>query len=137
MKNETDTNDRQLRIPPLSRSAEEFLAKRKLKSRRTLNDEVETVYLALINDEQFQGYLEAVYDEDAVEGSLSIDNMKAAEMIRAKALEMEIVAVSKRKLATIVKAMNVVLRRGNDDRNTRRYMLHGEVDPPAPSPASE
>ena len=110
-----DTNTK-LGIAPIARTADEYLAKRKLKNKRTLNDEVETVHLALAENEEYQAYREAFYDSAAVEGSLSIDDTLAAEMIREKSKDMEIVVVAKQNLATLVKTMRVVLRRFGESR---------------------
>jgi hypothetical protein len=113
--------------PPVPESADAYLARRKLKSGRTLNDYVEDIHLLLANNEQYQAYTWAVYDEQAVEGSLSADNIKAAEMIRNLAREKKIPGpVAKEKLATIAKALNVVMRRSGDSRKQRRYMVGGE-----------
>jgi hypothetical protein len=131
--NSRENNTEKLSITAVPRTAEQYLAKRKLKSKRTLNDEVETVHLALADDEQYQAYLDPVYDSEAVEGSLSIDDAKASEMIREKAREMAIVAIQNKNLATLVKALRVVLRRTGDSRDERRNKLHGEVVPPPSS----
>ena len=75
--------------PQLPENASEFLAHRKLKGRRTLNDQVEDVHIALYDsDKGYTDFLYAVYDEQAVEGSLAADNFKAAELIREKAKKM-------------------------------------------------
>jgi hypothetical protein len=82
--------------------------------------------LSAWEDEQFQSYLDAVYDEQAVEGSLSIDNAKAAELLRDKAIKTGS-RVGQEKLATIVKSLNVVLRRYGFSRNERRNLVAGKV----------
>ena len=117
-------------VPPaLPATAADLLQKRDMKSHPTLNDKVESHYLALFEDEQFRGYLYAVWDEQAVEGSCAVDNVKAAEMIRRRAQETGDVEVSKQKLATLVKSLNVVLRRYHESRNERRNMIAGEIVP--------
>ena len=115
--------------PQLPETAGEFLAHRKLKGRRTLNDQVEDVHLALYADKQYQDFLYAVYDEQAVEGSLAADNFKAAELIREKAKKMGYEELARQKLATIDKALRVVLRRYGFSRKERRNMIGGEVVP--------
>lgn len=117
--------------PPLPATVQDLLELRKNKSLRTLNDQVEELYLMLFNDPEFTSYTEAVYDEQAVEGSLAIDNAKAAEMLRDKAREVGNEYVSKQKLASLIKSMNVVQRRYGISRNERRSMVHGEVTPDA------
>lgn len=114
----------------LPESREAFLAKRKIKAVRTLNDQIEDVHLELANDKEYKRFLYAVYDEQAVEGSLSADNVKAAEMLRNKATEVNPDGeVAAQKLATIIKALGVVLRRYEEDRKTRRNTVGGEVVP--------
>ena len=63
---------------------------RKIKSVRMLNDYVEDVHRALWDgDPKYREFLEAVWDSDAVEGSLAIDNTMAAMMIREKAKDID------------------------------------------------
>lgn len=135
--NHTESHaDRRLGIAPIARTAEELLAKRKIKGKRTLNDEVETIHLALAENEKYQAYREAYYDSAAVEGSLSIDDMKAAEMIRTQANVMDIVVVAKQNLATLVKTMRVVWRRFGESREEYRYKFHGKYVPPSFKPSA-
>lgn len=116
--------------PPLPRTTRELVAQRRLKSHRTINDEVEPIYLALYEDEVFHSFLFAVYDEQAIEGSLAADNIEAARMIRDYARKQDKNGIlSKSKLATIVKAMGVVQRRYGESRKDRRNMVGGEVVP--------
>jgi hypothetical protein len=106
---------------------------RKNKSSLTLNDHVESVHRTLWDsDEEYRRYLEAVWDSDAVEGSLAIDNVKAAEMIREKALKLDGNPVGTKKLDTIVRSLNVVLRRYENSRKERRETVQG-VMVPSPS----
>ena len=46
---------------------------------------VEEIHLMLYEDDDYQRFLYAVYDEQAIEGSLAADNIMAAGMIRDKA----------------------------------------------------
>jgi hypothetical protein len=91
---------------------------------------VEDIHLVLIEEEPYRDFLEAVYDEDAVEGSCAIDNAKAAELIRDRAKKMGYEELAKRKLATISKALNVVTRRYKLSRKMRKNMVRGEIVPP-------
>lgn len=93
---------------------------RQIKGERTLNDHVEDIHLSLVESGNYRGFLKAIYDEQAVEGSLGADNIMAAQMIREKAREIANDVVSKEKLATISKALGVVLRRYGLSRNERR-----------------
>lgn len=100
---------------------------RKIKSVRMLNDYVEDVHRALWDgDPKYREFLEAVWDSDAVEGSLAIDNTMAAMMIREKAKDIDGNPVGKKKLDTVVKALGVVLRRYEASRKERRHTIHGE-----------
>jgi hypothetical protein len=106
---------------------------RKINSGLTLNDYVEEVHRALWeNDPDYRNYLEAVWDSDAVEGSLAIDNTMAAMKIRDKAVTINGNPVGKKKLDTIVKSLGVVLRRYENSRRERRDTVQG-VRVPSPS----
>lgn len=121
------TNDKHLRTaPPLPTNTAAHLAHRKLKSKRTLNDLVEDVHLSLVEDATYVGYLNAVWDEQAIEGSLSADNLMAAQMIRTRAVKQG-GDLATEKLATIAKALGIVLRRYEWSRKERRNMVDGEI----------
>jgi hypothetical protein len=115
---------------PLPATVDEMIARRPLSANRTLNDYVDDIHKALWvdADSTYRELLDAVYDEDAVEGSLSIDNAKAAEVIRdyAKDPAHRIPYVASKKLATIVKSLNVVLRRYKMSRKERAGQVAGE-----------
>jgi hypothetical protein len=86
-------------LPPrLPETATEFLAHRKMKATRSLKDQVEDVHIALYDDKSYKALLEAVYNEQAVEGSLAADDFKAAELIREKAKQMNYVELAVQKL---------------------------------------
>jgi hypothetical protein len=114
------------RATPLPTSTAAHLAHRKLKSKRTLNDLVEDVHLLLVEDEKYIAFLDAVFDEQAVEGSLAADNLEAAHMIREKAVKMGS-DIGKEKKATIAKSLGIVLRRYEWSRKERRNTVDGEV----------
>jgi hypothetical protein len=126
-----------LRRPlPLPQKTEDLLKARKVETTKTLNDYVEDAYVRLWENPEFRRLLESVYDEDAVEGSLAIDNAKAAEMIRDFARgEGDIPYLRDRKLATIVKALGVVLRRYSFSRAERERTVHGQYISSQPSNA--
>ena len=83
----------------------------------------------LIENDEYRSYLRAVHDSQAVEGSLAADNLMAAQMIRAKAKTIDGNEVGKENLATINKALNVVLRRYHVSRKERRNLVGGEQVP--------
>jgi hypothetical protein len=116
------------RPEPLPTKIDEW--ERKIKSERTLNDYVEDIHRMLWdNDTEYRNFLEAVWDSDAVEGSLSIDNTMAAMMIRDKAREIDGNPVGKKKLDTIVKSLGVCLRRYENSRRERRNTVKGQRVP--------
>lgn len=111
----------------LPKTSEADLAHRKLKAKRTLNDLVEDVHIALVENDKYYSFLNAVYDEQAVEGSLDDDDHEAARMIREKAEKMGYSELARQKIATIRKCLGVVLRRYEFDRRTRRNTVRGEI----------
>jgi len=118
----------QARPTPLPARIDEW--ERKIKNERTLNDHVEDVHIALYDDSpDYRRLLEAVWDSDAVEGSLAIDNTMAAMMIRDKAKDMPGNPVGAKKLDTIVKSLTVVLRRYHNSRKERRHTIEGTILP--------
>jgi len=102
---------------------------RQIQAERTLNDLVEDIHRALVENDQYRRFLYATYDEQAEEGSLAADNIEAARMIREKARSNGNAEVSRQKLATLVKALGVVLRRYGNSRKDRRNRLGGETIP--------
>jgi hypothetical protein len=118
-------NDFELKtVAPLPRLANEWV--RKVKLNRTLNDEVESLHNRLCEDEGYIRLLDAVYDEQAVEGSLAADNTLAAMKIRDLGRKVNSV-IADEKLATIGKALAVVLRRYGLSRKERRHTVNGQV----------
>jgi|ERR1035437_3826110 hypothetical protein len=100
---------------------------RKLKSERTLNDVVEEYVRNLVENDEFHALINAVYDEQAVEGSLSADNIVAAQMIRSAAKKSGNADFAGEKLATVSKALNVVLKRYGFSRRDRKNTVGGQV----------
>lgn len=113
---------------PLPATRQELLDRKTMRQQKTLNDHVDDIHVALWGEsEDYVQLLDAVYDEQAVEGSLSIDNAKAAEIIRNYAREHKIAYVANQKLSPISKALNVVLRRYHMSRQERRVTVGGET----------
>jgi hypothetical protein len=117
------------RSVPLPATVEDLLAQRRPMIGRTLNDYVEDLHVKAWANPAYQAVLEAVYDEDAVEGSLAADNLMAAQMLREIAREHDVPQVANRKLATIVKALNVVLKRFRMSRQLRAITIGGQTVP--------
>lgn len=128
---ERSVQERKPLPPALPESVSDLVQLRKSEAKRTLNDQVEEIHLSLYDShDKYTEYLYAVYDEQAIEGSLAADNFKAAEIIREEAKKRGKVEVARQKLATIVKSLNIVLRRYNGcSRKERRNMIGGEVLP--------
>jgi hypothetical protein len=84
-----------------------------------INDQVEQAHLDLIADDQYIAFLSAVDNKRAVEGNLFSDDMQAATMIRDWARAHGSL-LAREKLATIIKALRVVLRRYGCSRKQRR-----------------
>lgn len=119
---------------PLPATSAEW--KRVTKATRTLNDEVEDIHLELWdhpNEEKrnrYHAFLNAVWDDETVEGSQSCDNHEAADMIREEArTKSPKHPLARKNISTLKKAHQVVLRRYELDRPTRRNMVHGEIVP--------
>lgn len=102
-----------------------------LKTKRTINDLVEDVHRALIEDAEkgpdYLKYLHAVYNSQAVEGSMDADDLEAAGLIREKARSLDNNELANEKKQTIVNAMKVVLRRYHASREERRRGFEGDT----------
>jgi hypothetical protein len=123
-----DRSALQPRPTPLPTKIEDW--DRKIKGGMTLNDHVETVHLMLWDETpEYRAFLEAVWDSDAVEGSLAIDNTMAAMLLRDKAKTIDGNPVGRKNLDTIKKSLGVVLRRYGNDRKERRHTVGGQIVP--------
>jgi hypothetical protein len=87
---------------------------------KNLNDLVEQAHLALLADDKYAAFLSAVENKDAIEGSLEADDYVAAKMIREWAMLHGILELGREQLASILKALKVVLRRYGLSRKQRR-----------------
>ena len=97
--------------------------------RDNINDEIESIHLRLLEDKKYCAYLHAVYDAQAIEGSLAADNVMAAMMIRDAARTTGNAKLADEKLGIIVNALNVVLRHHGDSRKQRCNMIGGQIMP--------
>jgi hypothetical protein len=99
-----------------------------LRNAPTLNDLVEEQHLPLLAENaDYRAFLRAIWDEHAVEGSLAADNLMAARLIRERAHRFGSFSLAKEKLATIAKALGVVLRHHGCSRKQRRSTVGGVV----------
>jgi hypothetical protein len=102
---------------------------RKLKSSRTLNDLVEDIHNELmLTNAEYREYLEAVYDSEAITGSLTLDDGFAAKLIRDRARVLGS-SVQSRNEHTISKALHVVMERYGLSRRQRRRTVDGRITP--------
>jgi hypothetical protein len=117
--------------PPLPATKADLLAGYKLKRKRSINDLVEEIIVKLWdNDENFMKYAEAIYDSDAVEGSLEEDDTMAAQIIRNFAQKEDQAVVAAKNLRTIKLAMRVGFRRFGVARWEREQQAIERVSPP-------
>jgi hypothetical protein len=107
----SDTVDHRPRVLPAT--VADLLAMRRAKSAPALHDEVERIFLVLYQEPAFRRLqvAEDGFPEDAVEGSVSIDRMESARLIRNWARENEMPFVAEQKLVAIVRSVGVVRRR--------------------------
>lgn len=97
-----------------------LIDQRKNKSKRTLNDQVDEIHLQLWADPSYRKLQDAVYSEQAVEGSLIADDFELARMIRVHAKKIGNPYVANQKLDTLRKSALVVARRYGISRKERR-----------------
>lgn len=97
-----------------------LVEQKKTKQKATLNDMIDALHLSLWEDPEYQKFLDAVYNEQAVEGSTACDDVEASRMLRKKAREQGNQYIAGLKLATIMKGLHVVLRRYGISRKERR-----------------
>ena len=96
-----------------------FIAQRKQPQKATLHDQVEHLYLAMYQNEEFRKLREPVYREQSVEGDLRDDDARAAMMIRDEAKRKGDLMVAREKLAVIRRSILVVETRYNATRRQR------------------
>jgi hypothetical protein len=102
---------------------------RYIKAERTINDLVEDIHRVLVPESaDYRALLRAVYDGHAVHGSLVVDDVLAAQMVHAKAIELG-TELGTEKLGPIKHALNIVLRRYKMSRKQRRNMVEGQIVP--------
>ena len=120
----------QMKPAPLPATVEDLIARKTIKSAPSLNDDIERIHLILWDNAEYRRFHEAVFDEDTVEGSCTADNFEAATLIRTYAEgHDQFKYIAKKNKTTIVKSMNVVLRRYHMSRKERAMTVAGEVVP--------
>lgn len=113
-------------VPPLPATVADLLAHRKSGQKKSLNDEVDDIFLRLWENPKFRELFEAIHPSQTVEGSFATDDTMAAEMVRKYAAEHHMPTTENTKLAAIIFSLHVVSRRFDQSRNQRRTMVKGE-----------
>ena len=113
-------------VPALPETVADLLSHRKSMQARSLNDEVDDIFLRLWEQPQFRALFAAIHTSQTIEGSFSADDHVAAEMIRKYANEHHFPIASTTQLAAIIFSLHVVCRRYGQSRNERRYMVKGQ-----------
>ena len=120
----------QIKPTALPATRDELLARKTMKRGPTLNDDVDRIHVILWDNPDYRRFHDAVFDADAVEGSLTADNFEAARIIREYARQHDEVSyIGRKNLTTLVKSMNVVLRRYHMSRQERATTVQGEAVP--------
>lgn len=112
--------------PPLPATVADLLAHRKSMHKKSLNDEVDDIFLRLWENPKFRELFEAIHPSQTVEGSFATDDTMAAEMVRKYATEHHMPTTANTKLAAIIFSLHVVSRRFDQGRNQRRTLVKGE-----------
>ena len=113
-------------VPPLPATVADLLAHRKSNHKKSLNDEVDDIFVRLWEDPKFRELFEAIHPSQTVEGSFAADDTIAAERVRKYATEHHMPTTANTKLAAIVFSVHVVSRRFGQNRSQRRNMVKGE-----------
>jgi hypothetical protein len=82
-----------------------------IKPAASLNDAVDQIYLDLCNNAKFQHLLSADRNDQSVNGIVAFDDAEAAKMVREHAEKHLIGIVKNAKLADVMKALKVVMKR--------------------------
>ena len=96
-------------VPPLPTTKDELAAHMTFKRQRTIIDDVQEVNALLWEEPEYQKYLAAVFNEEAVTGSCEDDLFMAALMIKNKAREIGMERLANQKETAIKKALKRVL----------------------------
>jgi hypothetical protein len=130
----TPKETQQAKPPALPTNSQGMLARRKMPVVTSINDSMDQVHLSLCDEEaelkaRYLGLLDAVYNSQAVEGSLTGDDYAAAFLIREYAKEHNHPLLANAKADTIVHALRVVMNRYQIGRKYRRHMVSGQYVP--------
>lgn len=112
--------------PPLPSTVQELLAQRNIARARSLNDEVEDIFVKLWPEPEFKQYITPIWRRDAVEGNLIDDDVFAAQMIREYATDKGYPLAEAATSADLRKALDVVRRRYQVSRTQQRMKARGQ-----------
>jgi hypothetical protein len=104
--------------PPRPKSVEKYKEQRK--GHRSFHDIVEEIHLMVYECEEYGVLFDAVWDQHAVNGSLTADMYAAAFMLKAKANKICPAVFEGKSVENIKKSMNVIRRRYGDSLKERR-----------------
>lgn len=119
-------SDNNIPAIPVPATVADLLAHRKSNHTKSLNDEVDDIFVRLWENSKFRDLFEAIHPSQTVEGSFSCDDNVAAQMVRQYALEHHMPTTAATKLAAICFSVHVVARRFHQGRSQRRTMVKGE-----------
>lgn len=108
--------------PPIPQSRTELLAGKKTVL-PNLNTEVDIIHLILYDDPEYRKFFIAIYNQQAIEGHIKLDDGEAAGMIRDHAKEIGNDFVAQQTKNSIIKALHVVAKRYGIDRKSRRELI--------------
>jgi hypothetical protein len=97
----------------------------KLKTARSLNDQVETYFRKLFENPKFKGYIDEIFDDESKTGKLAYDDLRATDMIIEAAKADGNNYIVSHKEAQIVRALRVVMNRFGLSRQARRSDSEG------------
>lgn len=106
-------------IVPMPTNAADMLALRQNKREPNILDQIEQGVLALLDKPAFNALIKATNNTDSVSGSTLFDDVRAAEMLQAAAVELKLSLVAEAKLTRVAKGMKTVLRRYHMSRAQR------------------
>jgi hypothetical protein len=113
--------------PPVPNTVVDLMNQRVSLRARTLNDDVEDIFLKLWEEEEFKSYFVPIWREETVEGSFVDDEVCAAKMVRDFAKKNNAPLARNANLASLRHSLRVVARRYGLSRKERQGMVGGEV----------
>lgn len=122
----SDVESRSQVALPLPATVTDLLAQRKSMRARSLNDDVDDCHIKLWDNPDYRRWFVAIYPSETIEGSFAVDDVRAADMIRAFAIENRSPIAANARTAAIISSLHVVCRRYGMSRKERRNLVSGE-----------